>query len=282
MKANLKWRYPLTPLNLNIVDSIALHHMANDTADIDTIHGWHLARDPDKNGVGTWEGFGYNYWIDFDGTIFECRGLNRACGVGGKNGHIISVGFRGNYHYHATAKYRTSMPDAQYNAGVWLINYLKGLVPTVKNVGGHKDFSATACPGQYFPLAEMKKGGYRNMSIQYQIYKVVSGDTLSHIAVRYNTTVANLQAINGLGSSTLIRVGDELKVPAPATNVSNAEVEKLKNTIKQLETDLAKEQAARLTAQNALNKANTDLAAANSKNTKYQQYFKLQKELGGM
>ena len=29
-------------------------------------------------------------------------------------------------------------------------------VPSAKKIGGHCDFMATACPGQYFPLEEMK------------------------------------------------------------------------------------------------------------------------------
>lgn len=36
------------------------------------------------------------------------------------------------------------------------------------------------------------------------------GDTLSELACFYDTTVANLQNLNGLGSSTLIRVGQKL------------------------------------------------------------------------
>lgn len=30
-------------------------------------------------------------------------------------------------------------------------------VPSAKKIGGHCDFMATACPGKYFPLEEMKK-----------------------------------------------------------------------------------------------------------------------------
>ncbi|MBS4218937.1 LysM peptidoglycan-binding domain-containing protein [Bacillus sp. FJAT-49711] len=42
-------------------------------------------------------------------------------------------------------------------------------------------------------------------------YKVVSGDTLSKIAVQYGTTVKEIKSLNGL-SSDLIRVGQVLKV----------------------------------------------------------------------
>jgi len=48
-------------------------------------------------------------------------------------------------------------------------------------------------------------------------YKVVAGDTLSRIAVKYGTTVAKLKELNGL-SSDLIRVGQVLKVNGQAVS----------------------------------------------------------------
>jgi nucleoid-associated protein YgaU len=44
-------------------------------------------------------------------------------------------------------------------------------------------------------------------------YTVRSGDTLSEIAERYGTTVEELQRVNSLGTSTLLRIGQELKLP---------------------------------------------------------------------
>ncbi len=43
------------------------------------------------------------------------------------------------------------------------------------------------------------------------------GDTLWALSSQYHTTVATLQQINGLGSSTLIYAGRQLRVPADAT-----------------------------------------------------------------
>jgi murein DD-endopeptidase MepM/ murein hydrolase activator NlpD len=50
-----------------------------------------------------------------------------------------------------------------------------------------------------------------NSSGNYQYYRVQSGDTLSRIAGRYNTTVAKLKALNGLRSAFL-SVGQRLRV----------------------------------------------------------------------
>ena len=144
---------PLQPLNLKKIDSIALHHMATD-ADIKTIEKMHVQKG--------WRAIGYNFWVGFDGTVYEGRGFNLGAGVENQNGHIISIGFQGDY----DTKKR-EMPNAQFNSGIEVIKYVKSKVPAVKKIGGHKDFMATACPGKYFPLAEMKKGKRRETTMKY-------------------------------------------------------------------------------------------------------------------
>lgn len=133
----------LQNLNLKNVDSIALHHMAHPTADVKTVEGWHINQD--------WRAIGYNFWVGFDGTVYEGRGFKLGAGVENQNGHIISIGFQGDYH-----SKEVKMPDKQFNAGIDIIKYVMEKVPTIKKIGGHKDFMATACPGKYFPLEEMK------------------------------------------------------------------------------------------------------------------------------
>jgi len=46
-----------------------------------------------------------------------------------------------------------------------------------------------------------------------QVHRVAPGETLAAIARRYSTSVAAIQAANGLGRRTLIRAGDHLKIP---------------------------------------------------------------------
>jgi membrane-bound lytic murein transglycosylase D len=45
-------------------------------------------------------------------------------------------------------------------------------------------------------------------------HTIVRGDTLSALAVEYNTTVSTLVALNNLGSSNRIRAGQQLRLPA--------------------------------------------------------------------
>lgn len=136
-------KQPLQNLNLSKVDAIALHHMAHPTADVKTVEGWHINQG--------WRALGYNFWVGFDGTVYEGRGFKLGAGVENQNGHIISIGFQGDYH-----SKETKMPDAQFNAGIDIIKYVMEKVPSVKKIGGHGEFMATACPGKYFPLEEMK------------------------------------------------------------------------------------------------------------------------------
>ena len=136
-------KQPLQYLDLSKVDSIALHHMAHPTADIKTVEGWHINQG--------WRALGYNFWVGFDGTVYEGRGFKLGAGVENQNGHIISIGFQGDYH-----SKETKMPDAQFNAGIDIIKYVMEKVPSVKKIGGHGEFMATACPGDFFPAEEMK------------------------------------------------------------------------------------------------------------------------------
>lgn len=143
IKKAFEWARPLTPLNLSSVSGIALHHMDHATAGMDEIHQWHLAKG--------WKGFAYNYWIDFEGNTYECRGLNAGGGLYDPlNDTILSIGFQGDY------SKTKQMPAAQFNAGVELISYLKSSMPTINTVDGHKHWQDnTSCPGQYFPLSKM-------------------------------------------------------------------------------------------------------------------------------
>ncbi len=49
---------------------------------------------------------------------------------------------------------------------------------------------------------------------QFVVHRVAGGENLTSIARRYGTTVAVLQQVNEMGSRTLIRVGEQLRVPA--------------------------------------------------------------------
>lgn len=142
LKKEFQWARPLTPLTLEKVTGIALHHMTHVSAGMDEIHKWHLERG--------WKGFAYNYWIDYEGTVWEGRGLNKGAGLYDPiNDTVISIGFQGDYNI--TQK----MPEKQFLTGCELLRYLRITIPTINEVAGHSKWNATTCPGKYFPLWEM-------------------------------------------------------------------------------------------------------------------------------
>jgi LysM repeat protein len=49
-----------------------------------------------------------------------------------------------------------------------------------------------------------------------ETYKVKAGDTLIKIAAKHGVTVAALRQANGLANSSIIRIGQVLKIPSPA------------------------------------------------------------------
>ena len=134
-------RRSLIPLVLKNVDSIAFHHMAHETWDVKDIEKYHVF----ENG---WDAIGYNYWIAFDGTIYEGRGFNKGAGVSGHNSHIISIGLQGDFESHIPT-------EAQYNSARELVSYLRNKIPSIKNIGLHKDWNATACPGKNFDIKKI-------------------------------------------------------------------------------------------------------------------------------
>ena len=52
------------------------------------------------------------------------------------------------------------------------------------------------------------------VAVTYRVHKVKSGQTLSGIAKRYNTSVSSLREANNLGSRSHITPGMKLKIPS--------------------------------------------------------------------
>lgn len=181
-----KWSSAPVPLRMNEVRTLVLHHMDHPTWTLKDVHEEHL-----KKG---WKGAGYNYWIDFDGTITEVRGLNYGAHASTSNGTSLGIGFRGAYH-----SINQTMPDAQFNAGVWLIRKLSE-EHSIKRIKGHFEVGTTDCPGRHFPLAEMKGLRYRGFiePKYYQIAQthVVEVDPLSLKVIMADKPMGEVSAYN--------------------------------------------------------------------------------------
>ncbi|MBQ1876793.1 MAG: N-acetylmuramoyl-L-alanine amidase [Selenomonas sp.] len=134
--------------NRTRTDAIVVHHIGNTNADVSaaTVHEWHLA-----NG---WAGIGYHYVIRKDGTIEQGRPLGT---VGahcyGENYHTVGVNIVGNF--------EIAEPEpAQMASAARLLAAIcrfYGFAPGSDTIFGHRDFNATACPGEnlYVRLPEL-------------------------------------------------------------------------------------------------------------------------------
>ncbi|MGG3307438.1 N-acetylmuramoyl-L-alanine amidase [Paenibacillus lautus] len=138
----LKFKYALDPPPQKVF-FLVQHHMAHKTWGIHEVHDFH------KNSRG-WNGIGYNWWIGFDGTIYEGRGFHYGAGVEGHNHDSLHVGYQGDFT-------QQQMTDAQIASGISLNAWLLKKYPSAKIVG-HGELASTACPGQYFRMEELKKG----------------------------------------------------------------------------------------------------------------------------
>ena len=122
-------------------DMIILHHAVynGDVEGIDRIH----------KGKG-WTCIGYHFYVRKDGSIYRGRKEN-AVGAHAYGSNMTSIGIC------AEGNFETDvMSNAQKNAIIELVNYLKGKYG-ISKVIRHKDVNATACPGKNYPFNEIVK-----------------------------------------------------------------------------------------------------------------------------
>lgn len=144
LKPKLIWNGRLRELSR--VQKLVQHHMEHPTWGFRDVHDYH------KNG-NKWAGIGYNYWIGFDGTIYEGRGIKQGAHAGSAwNPRSLGIGYQGDFK-------KQQMTDEQLQAGIWLNAKLaREYNLTANDIVGHKAVSNTDCPGPNFRLKELQEG----------------------------------------------------------------------------------------------------------------------------
>ena len=97
----------------------------------------------------------------------------------------------------------------QYGTTVEAIQSLNGL-------GGRSLLSIgqrLEIPSGTGPNSQIAGQASRTESRATIVHRVNRGDNLSRLAQRYGTTVRSIQSVNGLGSRTLLRIGQRLEIP---------------------------------------------------------------------
>ena len=132
----------------NRPSEIIVHHAEHPSCTVADIHRWHVAKG--------WTGIGYHYVIYKDGSIHTGR-PESAIGAHapGHNSKSIGICFVGSY-------MKEIMPEAQLNAGIWLINNIRSKYSSSMSVKGHREVNPTDCPGSNFPMSTFKSGSFSN------------------------------------------------------------------------------------------------------------------------
>jgi N-acetylmuramoyl-L-alanine amidase len=136
-----KWNGNLTPLPLNKIQYIIVHHAQAVKASPQDIHQWHL-----QNG---WLGAGYNEYITKDGNVYIMRGDNVGSHCKGYNGVSYGICLEGDYNT------ETQVNNIQYNALLERIKYNTNRFSNKVQVMPHGALCSTECPGKNFPMAKL-------------------------------------------------------------------------------------------------------------------------------
>lgn len=112
----------------------------------------------------------------------------------------------------------------RWSNGAGIANFVKGKSYKVIQVSGNKVLLANVMSWANKSDVEIV-GKVSNSSASQTSSKVISvqrGDTLSSIAYRNNTTVAKLQALNGISNANFIRVGQRIIISGSAQARTNS------------------------------------------------------------
>ena len=147
IKPDITWNGELQPLS-GPVEKLIQHHMAHRTWDFFEVHDYHKSL---RHEGRSWFGIGYNYWIGFDGTIFEGRGMMRGAQAGAFwNGRSIGIGYQGHFDHQ-------QMTEEQVESGAWLnakLVYTENL--RLSAIIGHRNVQPTLCPGRNFRMDDLR------------------------------------------------------------------------------------------------------------------------------
>lgn len=145
IETDIEWLQALQ--NRSVTDYIALHHAEASSCTVYDVDRWHKS-----NG---WSGIGYHFFVRKNGEVYRGRPQDKiGAHVQGMNLRSIGICAEGNY-------MKETMSLVQKRAICELLVYLTdNFYPNAK-ILGHKELGNTNCPGNNFPLDDIKEN-YRN------------------------------------------------------------------------------------------------------------------------
>ena len=140
IETNLQFNSNHSPMKK--VEGIALHHSGVTVLQsVEVIHNYHKSKG--------WAGIGYHYYVRKDGSVYRGRPENMAgAHCPGVNSISIGICAEGNFN-------EETMSDEQKQAIIELVKDIKSRYD-IKWIKGHREIISTDCPGNNFPLEEIK------------------------------------------------------------------------------------------------------------------------------
>ena len=186
----------------NTIRRIGIHHSATATGTTAIFENFWRTIPNAMGGVG-----GYHEVILLNGDVEINYPPTRVShGVSGQNGDTYNICIVGNF---------TQNPPSGVQLQVLLerirFNVNRFANVTFDRVLGHIEFpgQSTECPGRATNMNNIRA----QASQVRNTHTVRAGETLSGIARQYRTTVADLQRLNGIANTNMIRVGQVLRLP---------------------------------------------------------------------
>lgn len=194
----------------DVTNRIILHHTGvSALQSVEVIHNYH------KN-TNKWAGIGYHFYVRKDGSIYRGRPEEMiGAHAYGANSDSIGICAEGNFN-------NETMSKEQKNAMKELVAYLKEKYNITK-VQNHSDTISTSCPGDNFPLEEIKNAG-ENKEIP-QTTKLIVDLANEVIAGEYGVGAERKQALGDLYNEVQAKVNEILLGKKKSSNrKSNEEI----------------------------------------------------------
>lgn len=173
---------------------LVVHHCATPNAQVDQRteqEHMQFLQDYHQQTLG-WCDIGYHYGVGKEGTVFEGSPVeNEGRHEPSVNANSLGVVFHGDYG-------SRRLSNGQWEAGIQLLAYLCqtfGVSPA--NIQGHRDFTATECPGQhiYTRLDEMRAAVAALLDgVSSETRSLSNGDEGKQVATLQHQLIRNNQA----------------------------------------------------------------------------------------
>ncbi|MBM7833323.1 peptidoglycan recognition protein family protein [Clostridium sardiniense] len=115
--------------------------------------GWNIHKVHNHHKTLGWEGIGYNYFIEENGTIIEGRGMHIGAHTKGFNNKSIGICLNGNFDLSYPSKEQIKSLCNMCNMLMQKYN-----IP-IESVIGHREVEGVtkSCPGYYFNMNEFRR-----------------------------------------------------------------------------------------------------------------------------